>query len=313
MFVNTNRGSYLGQSSHITVRTSIDDTMETTTETLTELGLTHNQARIYVALLSSDRLLTAKEISKITNITRQDVYRILPAVQNVGLVEKSITSPTMYKATPLKLGVSILMENKMLQYNELIDKAKKLSTENENKKQQPTEDHPEFILIPGNHAVIQKINTLTSNVQSSLDIVTSGKRFPRAVFEFFDSRMQSLKRGVKIRVVSEKLGSINEPMEEILAIEKQAGAMTKFLSTAPPALITLIDEKEVMIITSATGTLETSALWSNNHSLVALAKIYFENMWQSASIRNDKAQSAQNINSINAAKHQHSKQKLSQQ
>jgi sugar-specific transcriptional regulator TrmB len=258
--------------------------METTTETLTELGLTHNQARIYVALLSSDRLLTAKEISIITNITRQDVYRILPLLQNIGLAEKSITAPTMFKATPLKLGVSILMENKMLQYNALFDKAKKLSTENENKRQQLTEEQPEFILIPGNHAVIQKINTLTGNVQSSLDIVTSRKRFPRAVFEFFDSRMQSLKRGVKIRCVSEKLPSINESMEEIIAIEEQAGAVTRFLSALPPALITLVDEKEVLIITSVSGNLETSALWSNNPSLVALAKIYFENLWESATI-----------------------------
>jgi len=258
--------------------------METTTETLTELGLTLNQARIYVALLGSEYLLTAKKISKITSITRQDVYRILPMLQNVGLVEKSITAPTMYKATPLKLGVSILMENKMAQYTELLNKANKLSSENENKKQQLSEESPEFILIPGNQAVIQKINSLTVNVQSSLDIVTSKKRFPRAVFEFFDSRMYSLKRGVKIRIVCEKLSSINLPLEEVLAIEKQAGEVTRFLSAPPPSLILLMDDKEVLIITSATGTLETSALWSNNSCLVALAKSFFENLWQLASI-----------------------------
>ncbi len=47
-----------------------------------------------------------------------------------------------------------------------------------------------------------------------------------------------------------------------------------------------------MIITSATGTLETSALWSNNPSLIALAKIYFDNIWQSASISIERPQSA---------------------
>jgi len=266
--------------------------METTTETLTELGLTLNQARIYVALLSSERLLTVKEISKITNITRQDVYRIMPMLQNSGLVEKSVTAPTMFKATSLRLGLSILMENRKLQFNELINKANKLSSESENKKQQLTEESTEFILIPGNHAVIQKINNFTSNVQQSLDIVTSRKRFPRAVFEFFDSRMQSLQRGVKIRIVSEKLTSVNMPLSEIMEIEKQAGAVTRFLSTPPPALILLSDEKEVLIITSATGTLETSALWSKNPSLIALAKIYFDNVWQSASISIERTQSA---------------------
>ena len=72
--------------------------------------------------------------------------------------------------------------------------------------------------------------------------------------------MQSLQRGVKIRIVSEKLTSVNMPLSEIMEIEKQAWAVTRFLSTPPPALILLSDEKEVLIITSATGTLETSAL-----------------------------------------------------
>ena len=168
-------------------------------ETLAELGLTHNQARIYLALLHSEHLLPVKEISKITNIARQDVYRILPELQDIGLVEKTITVPTMFKATLLKLGLSILMENKMIKHNELINTANKLASESENKKQASSDESLEFILIPGNHAVIQKISNVTSSVQSSLDIVTSKKRFPRAIFEFFDSRMHSLERGVKIR------------------------------------------------------------------------------------------------------------------
>jgi len=69
-----------------------------TIDTLIELGLTLNQARIYVALLHSEKPVTAKEISKITDITRQDVYRILPNLQKTGLLEKTITAPAMFKA-----------------------------------------------------------------------------------------------------------------------------------------------------------------------------------------------------------------------
>ena len=50
----------------------------------------------------------------------------------------------------------------------------------------------------------------------------------------------------------------------------------------PSALLLLFDKKQVMIITSATGTLETSALWSNNPCLIALATSYFENAWNVA-------------------------------
>ena len=154
-----------------------------TVDTLIELGLTLNQARIYVALLHSEKSATAKEISKITNITRQDVYRILPALQKAGLLEKTITAPTMYKATPLKLGVSILIKNKTAQHNELIEKANQMSNE-PCSKQSNLEEEPEFILVPENEAVVQKINNVIGSIQTSLDIVTSRKRFPRAIFEF---------------------------------------------------------------------------------------------------------------------------------
>jgi sugar-specific transcriptional regulator TrmB len=252
-----------------------------TIDTLIELGLTLNQARIYVALLYSEKPLSAKEISKITNITRQDVYRILPDLQKVGLLEKNITAPAMFKATSLKLGVSILMKNKTAQHNELIDKANKISDE-PCLKESSSDDAPEFVLVPGNDAVVQKISQIIGAVQSSLDIVTSRKRLPRAVLEFFDARMQALKRGVKTRTVTEKLLSINADIERMMLAESKAGALIRYLPTLPSALLLLFDKKQVMIITSATGTLETSALWSNNPCLIALATSYFENAWNAA-------------------------------
>jgi sugar-specific transcriptional regulator TrmB len=115
-----------------------------TIDILIKLGLTLNQARIYVALLHSEKPATAKEISKITNITRQDVYRILPTLQKAGLLEKTITAPTMFKATPLRLGVSILIKNKTAQHNELMEKANKMSDESW-LKQSILEEAPEFI------------------------------------------------------------------------------------------------------------------------------------------------------------------------
>jgi hypothetical protein len=118
----------------------------------------------------------------------------------------------------------------------------------------------EFVLIPGNYAVVQKIYNEIEKIQTSLDIITSRKRFPRAVIEFFDARIQALQRGASIRVVTERLTSTNTHIKEIMAIERKAGAMVRFLPTPTLALFLLFDKKQVMIITSATGTLETSAL-----------------------------------------------------
>jgi len=173
------------------------------------------------------------------------------------------------------------MKNKTAQHSELMEKANKMSDESW-LKQSTLEEEPEFILIPGNDAVVQKINSIIGLTQTSLDIVTSRKRLPRAILEFFDARTQALKRGAKLRIVTEKLPTTNADIEKIMLAEKKAGAEVKFMPTLPSALLLLFDKNQVMIITSATGTLETSALWSNNSSLVELSKSYFECTWNSA-------------------------------
>jgi sugar-specific transcriptional regulator TrmB len=64
----------------------------------------------------------------------------MPSLQRDGLVEKTITSPTMFKATPLKIGVSILIKNKIEKENELIEKAKKIATETYEKQEMQDEE-----------------------------------------------------------------------------------------------------------------------------------------------------------------------------
>jgi sugar-specific transcriptional regulator TrmB len=42
------------------------------------------------------------EISKTANIPRQDVYRVMAQLMQLGLVEKTITTPVEYKGIALK-------------------------------------------------------------------------------------------------------------------------------------------------------------------------------------------------------------------
>ena len=78
-------------------------------ETLTSLGLTVLQAKVYLALVKSGDL-TIKEISKNADVARQDLYRITSELQKLGLVERLITIPTKFRAMELTHGISILLQ-----------------------------------------------------------------------------------------------------------------------------------------------------------------------------------------------------------
>lgn len=93
-------------------------------QTLMGLGLKFLQAKTYLALAKLGKA-DVKTISKASNVARQDIYRIIPTLEKLGLAEKIIANPTMYKATPIKEGLSILLQNRK---EEIADLQKKTTS-----------------------------------------------------------------------------------------------------------------------------------------------------------------------------------------
>ncbi|MCZ2856768.1 MAG: hypothetical protein O2U62_06710, partial [Candidatus Bathyarchaeota archaeon] len=72
---------------------------EKNVEILTDFGLTGNQAKVYLAAARL-RLASVGQISKVSKVRREDVYRILPKLEKMGLVERLLGKPTKIRATP---------------------------------------------------------------------------------------------------------------------------------------------------------------------------------------------------------------------
>ena len=58
-------------------------------QTLMDLGLTSRQAKIFMTLLQN-RNCTAKMISQISKVTREDVYRIMPKLEKKEVFEVKV-------------------------------------------------------------------------------------------------------------------------------------------------------------------------------------------------------------------------------
>ena len=83
-----------------------------------DLGLSQAQARVYLVLC---RIGTAnvKTISNNINSARQDIYRVLPDLIEMGIVEKIIASPNKFKPLPFKEGCFLLLEKQRIEQNNL--------------------------------------------------------------------------------------------------------------------------------------------------------------------------------------------------
>jgi sugar-specific transcriptional regulator TrmB len=81
------------------------------TDLLLGLGLTFNQARVYLAILKLEKT-TVSQVAKFSKVRREDVYRILPGLEKMGLVERLLGKPTEIRATLVSYALTSLVAEK---------------------------------------------------------------------------------------------------------------------------------------------------------------------------------------------------------
>ena len=180
-------------------------TFQDAIQTLRRLGLTFNQARVYLALARSGTS-TAKTISTVSQIPREDVYRIMPQLRRLGLVEKAVVVPAKFKALSMEEALFVLLQRRMEETSELRTKAGELlkNFRQNIAKQNLEEEEPQFILIPERENALQRRRMATNNAQRSLVDVTSWKRFPNGLYTYAEEVEKALDRGVEIRFVTDQ-------------------------------------------------------------------------------------------------------------
>lgn len=253
-------------------------------QTLRRLGLTLDQARVYLTLARSGAS-TVKTISIVSRIPREDVYRIMPKLQKLGLVEKEITAPAVFKASPIEETLLSLVQRRIEETSELQTKAMEMlrNFKQNSARENVEEEEAQFVLIPGREASLQRRRKKTSNAQRSIVAVTSWNRFPRGLYTYAEEVKKALDRGVEIRFVTDKPESQDSIPKVMANLMKNPSFKIRYTTTPIAAIIAVYDEKEVYLFTSApTDSAESPALWSNNPSLLKLAQKYFEIMWSTS-------------------------------
>ena len=249
-------------------------------EVLMDLGLTSCQARVYLALCHYG-ILNAKTVSKYSGVPRQDSYRVTSALQELGLIEKIISRPVTFKATDVKTGTSILLRRRKKETERLQSKTKELlmtvTTENCQQLRKP-----EFVLLPGKEAIVNRISGLIDKSQNSIDVVSSWKRFSH-VLSFASCLEKAWSRRVRCRFILEEPPK-NRGSKLILDFSaKTRFCQVRFVPFPPNTVVGIYDKKEIFIVLNPKEDLaESPALLSSNSSILAAMQDYFEILWFTA-------------------------------
>ncbi len=251
-------------------------------ETLTCLGLTELQARVYLALSDLGKA-TIKTISKTTEIARQDIYRITTELQELSLIERIIAAPNEYSAIPIQDAINILVQRKNTETTDMLLKVNKLLEKHKTHKiaAYPQGQNLSFSLIPKKEAVILRLKKEIDATQRNVDTIVSWRRYSQGLGYLYEEFEKAVHRGVKIRSIVEHPKDVTGWPEIALKLMKKPSYKVRTIPEQPAAILSICDGKEVFISTSVDGTIgESPILWSDNTSLIRIVQDYFELMWR---------------------------------
>jgi sugar-specific transcriptional regulator TrmB len=257
---------------------------------LTCFGLTGNEAKVYLTLLQLGKA-GARAIAKLSNVPRQEIYRVLPQLERVGIVEVIIDKPTQFLAINPETVLSVLIDRQHETLSKQISelRQKKLMLENELRKVEgksagvakPKPVH--FALISGPHQISEKIDNMLRSANVEVLWMVPKTEILRAVIYDRDEMLRKCaRRNVRVRIVTEV------DHKNVKEVKKLSNFCEIRHSPEVTSLMTIVDDRE-LIVGSAVHTIESSPsdetmheLWTNDSGHINAMKDFFEKVWNAS-------------------------------
>ncbi|MCW4028487.1 MAG: hypothetical protein NWE92_02420 [Candidatus Bathyarchaeota archaeon] len=255
---------------------------------LMRLGLTFLQAKTYLSLVKFEKA-DVKTIFKVSKIARQDIYRVMPTLEKMGLAQEIIGKPTMFKATPMKQGFRILLQNKTQKHVELEKKAKDLikNLEEPDSKQTPQDEHPQFIINYSEDLMVKWLDKIMSTTQYSLDIMCKWKLVRYRILSDVEELREMFNRNVKLRLITEKQDNLNFIQKVMGTLEYNPSFEIRFVQQRTPVDMIISDGKEAnLCIGPPMNNRITPSLASSHPQFLKVMIGYFDAVWEKNSAEN---------------------------
>jgi sugar-specific transcriptional regulator TrmB len=259
--------------------------MEEITETLKELGLTSLQAKVYLALNSLNQA-PVKDISRVLRVARQEIYRALAELLMLGIIEKRIGAPNEFRAIPLKLALSFLLERKRDQAFKLEEKTARMINA-VGVQQKLTQPNYDFLLLDGKEILVNRANDLFATSQT-IRIVNESNLSVYWWVDQFQLFAKALKRSAKIQVIIDKFQEESPAIEAIQKLKKSPSFEIRYLQSKPPLLFIIYDDHMgLLAITPTDEAIVTKQVFpqmlcSNHPAFIELLQNYFAHLWNNA-------------------------------
>ena len=256
---------------------------------LKEFGLTDTQSSVYLSIVRLG-LASVSQITKESRVRREEVYRVLPSLEEMGLAERVLGTPLKVRATPVEEALPSLIKRLREDTNLKVNALEAITVEflkNHIKNgiaPLVNNGKSHLTMISQWNAVNHRGLAMVSESQKEVSLITSVYNADLGFADFSDALRQASKRKVNIRIIAEAVKD-EKQLHEIISKNRLSKSQLNLKYTTHPSIHYMIaDQREAMLSTMADAHgSESPYLWTNEENLVGILQTNFEQMWQSSS------------------------------
>jgi sugar-specific transcriptional regulator TrmB len=239
---------------------------------------------VYLAILKL-KITTVGHIAKFSRVRREEIYRILPALEKIGLIEKILGKPTEIRVTPIKDALTFLLEEEKKKSDERLSglrgTIKKLSLKDW--KQPPPEEESIYILIAEKTPILAKTSGLIRDSKKEVALISDKATMTLIMSQFTDELKHAIKNGAQIRLILEGDHTTDILIREnVKKLIDGASVHVKFHRKPLNHFIMSDDAEAVITGSTESGLGESPCLWTNNSNLIGVLRTGFEFGWKQA-------------------------------
>jgi len=247
------------------------------------LGLTPNQAKVYQTLLKIGSA-TVIQIAKSSSVRREDVYKVLPALEKMGLAEKLLGKPALIRATPVAGALaSLILDEKAKSDERIATMQEKFQLLSKAKWAQPLvvgEQESLYALIPEGKSIISKFASLIASSKSDVLWIATLKDLSHITSLLSTEIAGAIHRGVKFREIIEDFRPDESQIKQVQRTLNVKSASVRFHFQSLNRFV-VFDGKKALISTYRKNMAEdTSALWTTDANLIGVLSGYFDIGWR---------------------------------
>ena len=247
---------------------------------LARIGLTPNEARIYV-MLAKKGAQKGSNLAKLLNFPRPQAYYLLASLCKKGIVSRTTNNPMKFVALPFEEAANALLNIQKQELTQLESQTKALldawSLITDSEVTCEEIDEEKLQILQGNYAVYRKIHNTISSAQRELIVLANQRELAKLHSNDITDHFESLAaRGVHIRLLV-----FSEPNFKV--VEKIENCDIKVLGENNSTTnCIIVDKKQAFFLRDEPHKFGTSAIYTNCSYFVQCVLCLFRATWNSS-------------------------------